>query len=182
MKPSEEGGSNKIENAIPLCFECHAEVHAYNVKHPRGRKYTERELIQHKKQWLEICGNKPEVLVDNPRMSDPGPLTSLLSEMEYNVKISQDSESIKGLKYETNQFDRCITEGILSIIDEDLKNQLMDSYSKMKKTNGYTEFLGSYIKTNESREALNNVSKSHREAKEPIRVALETLKSFLTMK
>ncbi|MFL5327559.1 MAG: HNH endonuclease [Gemmataceae bacterium] len=36
MLPKEQGGDNTIENAIALCFECHAEVHAYNDKHPRA--------------------------------------------------------------------------------------------------------------------------------------------------
>lgn len=179
IKPKDEGGGDEIANAIPLCFECHAEVHAYNIKHPRGRKYTEDELLEHRNQWLDICENKPELLIDNPRMADPGPLTSLLTELEYNVKISQDFETIDGLMYETTQFDRCIAEGILSIIDEGLKMRLMDAYSKMKRTNGFTKFLGSYVKTGESREATNNVSRAHREATTPINEAFQNLQSFL---
>ena len=46
--PAGDGGSDKIENAIPLCFECHAEAHSYNNKHPRGRKYLPDELLLHK--------------------------------------------------------------------------------------------------------------------------------------
>jgi hypothetical protein len=38
MTPAGEGGSDEIENAIPVCFECHAEIHSYNDKHPRGRR------------------------------------------------------------------------------------------------------------------------------------------------
>lgn len=37
--PTEDGGDDSIENAIPVCFECHAEIHSYNDSHPRGRKF-----------------------------------------------------------------------------------------------------------------------------------------------
>jgi len=180
INPKGETGSDNIENAIPLCFECHAEVHTYNDKHPKGRKYTERELLGHKKQWLDTCKNKPELLIDNPRMPDPGPLTSLMNELEYNEKISQDHEKIIGLYYETDQFDRCISEGILSMIDEELKNKLIDAYSKMKRTNGFTKYLGSYVRTGESREALKNTNGAHRDAKTPIKEASENLQKFLS--
>lgn len=33
-----------IDNAIPLCFDCHAAIGHYNTKHPRGRKYSIPEL------------------------------------------------------------------------------------------------------------------------------------------
>jgi hypothetical protein len=29
-----DGGQNAMENAIALCFDCHAEAHAYNPRHP----------------------------------------------------------------------------------------------------------------------------------------------------
>src|SRR5580765_7384825 len=48
MLPRAQGGPDDIDNAIPLCFECHAEVHAYNDKHPRGRKFKPSELRLHK--------------------------------------------------------------------------------------------------------------------------------------
>lgn len=179
MKPSDDGGSDDIGNAIPLCFECHAEVHAYNPKHPRGRKYTEEELRLHKEQWLKICKNNPEFLIDNPRMADPGPLTSLLTELEYNEKISQETENFDGFTYETAQFERSITEGILSLIDEELKNKIMDAYAKMKRANVFSESLGSYVKTGESREAKNNASRAHRDSSTPIKEALESLRKFL---
>jgi len=34
---------NSLDNAIPLCFDCHAAVGHYNQRHPRGRKYSIRE-------------------------------------------------------------------------------------------------------------------------------------------
>ena len=51
IKPKSLGGEDSYDNCIPLCFDCHAEVRAYDVKHPKGKKYTESELIQHKNRW-----------------------------------------------------------------------------------------------------------------------------------
>jgi HNH endonuclease len=63
--PAESGGSDHIENAIPVCFECHAEIHSYNDKHPRGRKFQPQELQLHRDQWLKICSERPELLIGN---------------------------------------------------------------------------------------------------------------------
>jgi len=51
IKPIDEEGEDTYENCIPLCFDCHAEVKAYDPKHPRGRRYTESELRGHRDQW-----------------------------------------------------------------------------------------------------------------------------------
>ena len=59
----DDGGCDDIENAIPLCFECHAEVHLYNIRHRRGRKYTSNKLQRHKEQWINICETTPSILV-----------------------------------------------------------------------------------------------------------------------
>jgi hypothetical protein len=42
-----------IDNAIPLCFECHSEVGKYNREHPRGNKYRNRELKTRRDQIYE---------------------------------------------------------------------------------------------------------------------------------
>ena len=52
IKQVADGGEDSIENCIPLCLNCHAEVKAYNPKHPKGRKYTETELKGHRDKYL----------------------------------------------------------------------------------------------------------------------------------
>ena len=42
--PIEKKGDSSFENAIPLCFDCHAKVQNYNKKHPKGNKYQSEEL------------------------------------------------------------------------------------------------------------------------------------------
>lgn len=53
IKAKADGGSDDFENAIPLCFDCHAEVRQYDSKHPKGIKFTEKELIIHRDNWYK---------------------------------------------------------------------------------------------------------------------------------
>lgn len=46
-----DDGDDSYENCIPLCLNCHAEVKAYDHRHPKGRKYTESELRGHRDRW-----------------------------------------------------------------------------------------------------------------------------------
>ncbi|MBE9249438.1 HNH endonuclease [Dolichospermum sp. LEGE 00240] len=56
------GGEDSYENCIPLCFDCHAEIKAYDPKHPKGRKYTESEIREHRNRWYEKV-NSQTVLI-----------------------------------------------------------------------------------------------------------------------
>src|SRR5437667_10679432 len=66
ITPKAEGGTDEIDNAIPVCFECHAEIHLYNPAHPRGRRYTPDELRAHRDQWLELCRTSAAFLASVP--------------------------------------------------------------------------------------------------------------------
>lgn len=57
--PRSEGGDDSEENGIPLCFDCHAEVHSYNPKQPMGRRIRPSELRKHKRQWFAIVTRSP---------------------------------------------------------------------------------------------------------------------------
>ena len=58
IKPKSEGGKDTFDNAIALCFDCHADMSTYDHKHPKGTKYTESELIRHRDNWYErVSGN-----------------------------------------------------------------------------------------------------------------------------
>lgn len=48
-----DGGDDSVDNCIPLCFDCHAEVNSYNPRHPKGRKYTPTELRGHRDKCYE---------------------------------------------------------------------------------------------------------------------------------
>ena len=51
-----EGGSNEFENCIPLCFDCHGEVMAYNPKHPKGTRYSSEELKRRRDDFYALSG------------------------------------------------------------------------------------------------------------------------------
>ena len=57
IKPPPEGGDNTVENAIPLCFNCHADMKSYDHKHPKGTKYSEQELRNHRERWYGLVSN-----------------------------------------------------------------------------------------------------------------------------
>lgn len=73
IKPISEGGTDFYENCIPLCFNCHSDVRAYDEKHPKGKKYTESELIKHRTNWYSSVNSEQEVvdLELPPQASDP---------------------------------------------------------------------------------------------------------------
>jgi hypothetical protein len=53
LVPDSQDGSDDVENAIPLCFDCHSEVMRYNEEHPRGTKYKIEELRARREQVYE---------------------------------------------------------------------------------------------------------------------------------
>ena len=59
IKAKSDGGEDTFENAIPLCFDCHAIVRQYDPKHPKGTRFTEAELKMHRDAWYQKM-NRPE--------------------------------------------------------------------------------------------------------------------------
>lgn len=51
IEPEASGGANTLDNAIALCFDCHADAGHYNPSHPRGTKFSPRELRRHRDAW-----------------------------------------------------------------------------------------------------------------------------------
>ncbi len=69
IEQAADGGPDTFENCIPLCFDCHAEVEAYNPKHPKGTKYSANELKQRRDAWYQEVKNR-RTLRDPVRPSD----------------------------------------------------------------------------------------------------------------
>jgi len=104
--PQAEDGPDDIGNCLPVCFECHAEIHSYNDQHPRGRKFRPEELRAHKEQWLEICRTRPEVFTEPSRQADVGPLQALIDELEFNAEVSKKSSGdTVGAIFKMSNFD-----------------------------------------------------------------------------
>jgi HNH endonuclease len=134
--PRSEGGSDSIDNAIPVCFECHAEIHSYNDKHPRGRKFLPDELRGHKEQWLEVCKRMPEIFINAARDSDVGPIHGLIDELEFNSHVSKHaSPGDVGCAFHDDQFRKATQEGSIAILSEDLKMLVLEAYRAMGRAN-----------------------------------------------
>jgi hypothetical protein len=145
MTPRANGGKDTIDNAIAVCFECHAEIHCYNDKHPRGRKFKAKELQEHKRQGLDICRNHPEILVQSSWTYDVGPLQALIDELHYNKCVAQnDAKEELGCLFLDDQFRRAMREGAISTLKDDLREQLLEAYRSMNRAN---VFLHSLIQT-----------------------------------
>jgi len=131
-----DGGPDEIANAIPVCFECHAEIHLYNTKHPRGRRFRPGELRLHKEQWLAICKDNPVAIIDSPRATDIGPLHSLIDELEFNQRVASVKEKNDlACLFEVQQFDRALHEGLVSILQPSVRDSLYQCYHQLKSAN-----------------------------------------------
>jgi hypothetical protein len=52
--PKMKGGKDTFENAISLCFDCHADAGHYSPDHPKGSKFSTEELLKHKEEWFRL--------------------------------------------------------------------------------------------------------------------------------
>jgi hypothetical protein len=162
--------SGNIDNAIPVCFDCHAEIHHYNPAHPKGRKFQPSELRRHKEQWLAICQNQPEIFVHSQPPPEAGSLERLLNELEFNRAVANAGTAVSG-RFEMIQFRRAIADGTFSWISEELKKAIMDAYVAMQKANfGLDGMQGSDIRywRGSAVDAVNN-------ARVPIQAAIDVL-------
>lgn len=132
--PEADGGTDDIDNAIPVCFECHAEIHSYNDRHPRGRKFLPDELRAHRENWLKVCREHPEVLVASSHAVDVGPLQALIDELDFNVIVCSYTGS-RGALFVDEQFRRAIAHGAISTLESGLKRTILEAYAAMSRAN-----------------------------------------------
>jgi len=189
VEQKSDGGNDDIKNAIPLCFECHAEVNHYNDAHPRGRKFSKKELLIHKKQWLEICANHPAALISAPRDVDVGPLEGMLLELEYNEEIVSrftDGTSWQdkiGCVLQDNEYKRSIAQGSLLLLPDDLRKIVGKAYAEVGRINTFvTLYTNTRPEGSAFAKATNKLLETYRESEETISLALLRLNTFLLQK
>ncbi len=51
--PEADGGPSDLDNAIPVCMDCHSNIGYYNNSHPKGNKYKVEELKTRREQVYE---------------------------------------------------------------------------------------------------------------------------------
>ena len=109
IRQAADGGEDKVDNCIPLCLDCHAEVASYNPRHPKGRKYTETELKGHrdrifKKYWVDSVKDDrsvaeehlAEITAQNDTDSERhGPMTEVQSLSKIAARIPQNERILK---------------------------------------------------------------------------------------
>lgn len=182
-----KGGSDDINNAIPLCFECHAEVNHYNPQHPKGRRFSNEELLEHKKIWLQICEGHPESLVSAPRDADIGPLEAMLLELEFNQAVVDSMtdgtaawQDNIGSALNDNEYLRAVKEGSLLLLPEDLRNKINTAYSRVSQVNTFNRmYSNTRPEGNAFAEATNRLLESYRKSKIHVNDAYSQLKLFL---
>lgn len=179
--PRSEGGDDSIDNAIPVCFDCHAEIHSYNDQHPRGRKFRPDELRRHKEQWLSICRERPEVFALARRDDSVGPLQALIDELEYNKRVAECSEPEPACLFATEQFWRAIHEGAISIVHTELRDAILEAYVAMGRANENIHAIAPHERTgNAWAEAINRALRDVRLASPKITAAHAELLRFLS--
>jgi hypothetical protein len=67
--PLSKGGTDSADNAIVLCFDCHADAGHYNPKHPRGTKFSPEELRLARDLWhMAVATNRIEAPQEKDRL------------------------------------------------------------------------------------------------------------------
>ena len=68
--PVEEGGTDDIDNAIPLCPNCHDEVHGHHASGRTTRTYTANELKLHRQGTIELASKEKTWSPGDPAWED----------------------------------------------------------------------------------------------------------------
>lgn len=179
MHPAADGGTDEIENAIPLCFDCHAEVHHYNDRHPKGRKFSVHELRLHKENWLRVCRESPGALVDAPRFQNPGPLQSILFELRLALDIARrQGVDEMGCTFDLESLRSAIATGALLHLPESTHMAVRLAYVRMGAANNAIGPLGSIGHTGHLADAKNRAQLTLRAAQFAIQGAIEELESL----
>jgi len=180
LVPRVEGGTDDIDNCLPVCWLSHAEIHSYNDQHPRGRKFRPEELRAHKDQWLEICSTRPEVFTEPSRGADVGPLQALIDELEFNAGVAKSfSGDDVGCHFYDEQFRRAIQFGAISVVREDLKRSINQAYLFIGKANHVLQTWSSSSNYGARANMQQEVIRTVKDASPKIDKALAELLKFL---
>jgi hypothetical protein len=124
-----DGGSNTLENCIPLCFDCHADMRSYDDKHPKGTKYRRKELKLHRDGWCaKTATARPADYTDEHRKLDQSLFKRILSILSWNGSIEFiRSNNFSGFPFATDsllelyKFDACTEDPAWEFIDPTLE-------------------------------------------------------------
>ena len=180
--PQADKGPSTYENAIPVCFECHAEIHSYNTNHPRGKKFQSGELRAHRDQWLSICKEHPEIFRrGSVARAEVGPLQSLIDELEFNEAVITAPPELGQLcLFKERQFLEAMRTGSIAVLQEELKRSIYEAYVYIGKSNFRMNSLVNQQEPSMVNEMLQQVHQSLSKVKQPIQNAKQELLKFLS--
>jgi len=86
-----KGGANDEANGIPVCFDCHQEIGAYDSKHPKGNKFTPDELTARRDRIYKLVDSGAiyaQIVASQARRSAPAGSQIILPEISPQVEPS----------------------------------------------------------------------------------------------
>lgn len=166
IKARADGGEDTFENAIPLCFDCHAIVRQYDPKHPKGIKFTESELKMHRDKWYQQMQNSENNKEPEPlrlhhqkehqnimliKVNDGNDLIGYI-EMAQGIIFSQDAKT----RDEVNLISEFV-QYIKDLMDYDLLDEpcdkIMSTYNLSEQLNALDD-VGFWVFTNIEKQRL----------------------------
>lgn len=157
--PKHQGGKDTTENAIALCFDCHADAGHYFANHPKGSKLSPEELLKHKSEWFNI--------VSEHKINEP---KNAFVELSVNNKNFDGKFQAAFIKETTTYLNRNDYKEIYELLGKDpmeLVNEIKDKYKKLNysdpylnKVTNYDEFIdylnGNHLKINTEKPDTNS--------------------------
>jgi len=138
IKHQSEGGEDTFENCIPLCLDCHADMRSYDHQHPKGRKFSNAELIAHRDNWYAKISAAGGVLASPQHVElDKAVFRRIGRLLPFQGIISQLKNRYIGMPYVGSQFDSLekfqleFSDPTFEFLDADLEGALASLRSSL---------------------------------------------------
>lgn len=169
----DDRGPDTYDNAIAVCFDCHAEIHHYNPVHPKERRFRPSELKAHRNQWLSFCAANPTALASAVPPAEGGALERLFNELMFN-------EHVAGLGrtagvFEVEQFRRAIGDGTFGWLKTEQASRVYAAYALISEINNRAQGLTSVEDKGRQNELSSEISNLLPKARLAIEAALKAL-------
>jgi hypothetical protein len=97
--------------------------------------YTPDELRRRRDEWMQLCKERPELLIQSFPSTEVGPLQALIDELTFNKNVGDHARSADLCPFLETQFQRAIQEGALALLPDELKSTVCDAYRTMRLAN-----------------------------------------------
>ncbi len=173
--PVAGGGSDTYDNAIAVCFDCHAEIHHYNTAHPKGRRFGPDELRAHKDQWLKFCAANSAALAGSVPPAEGGALERLLNELMFNEHLAAAGRI--AAVFEVAQFRRAIGDGTFGWLKKEQVSAVHKAYALIAEINNRAQGITSVEHTARRADLSNQIVELLPQARAAIESAIKALEA-----